>query len=121
MAQQLLCSHEYIKIPNDMRVREMTAALYPGETFSTRCSDCTGCRKCESIQIDTSHEENKIIRNSVQLDDDANRIICSLPLKEGWQDKISDTSIQAKSRIRREVVKLNNFLKQRDEQNHSES
>ena len=97
MAQQLLCSHEYIKIPKDMRVREMTAALYPGETFSTRCSDCTGCRKCESIQIDTSHEENKIIHNSVQLDDNANRIICSLPLKEGWQDKISDTSIQAKS------------------------
>ena len=37
--QQLLCSHEYVKIPKDMKVKEMTAAMYPGETFSTRCPD----------------------------------------------------------------------------------
>ena len=35
--------------------------------------------------------------------------------QEGWQDKISDTSMQAKSRIRREVIKLAKFPKQRDE------
>ena len=64
--QQLRCSHEYIKIPKEMKVKEMTAAMYPGETFSTRCPDCTGCRKCENIQVDRSHEENEIIRHSVE-------------------------------------------------------
>ena len=98
-----------------MRVKEMTACMYPGETFSSRCPDCTECIKCEKIQHDTCHEENKIINNSVVLDDKENRIICSLPLKEGWQEMISNTSTQAKFRIRKEVQKLSRLPKQRDE------
>ena len=46
--QELLCTHEYRertvrdKIPRKMLVKEMSAALFPGETFNTRCSDCNG-------------------------------------------------------------------------------
>ena len=94
-----------------MRVKEMTAAIYAGETFNTRCPDCTGCQKCEKIQVDTSHEENEIISNSMKLDYNENRI----PMRDGWQEKISDTSMQAKARIKREIIKLSSFPKQRDE------
>ena len=51
--QELLCTHGYRertvgdKIPRRMLVKEITAALYPGETFNTKCSDCNGCLKCE--------------------------------------------------------------------------
>ena len=54
-AQELLCTHKYRegtvgdKIPRKMLVKEISAALYPGETFNTRCSDCNGCPKCEKI------------------------------------------------------------------------
>ena len=51
----------------------------------------------------------------MKLDEKENRIICSLPMKDGWQEKISDTSAQAKVRIKREVQKLSRFPKQRDE------
>ena len=120
-AQELLCTHEYRertvgdKIPRKMLVKEIYAALYPGETFNTRCSDCNGCPNCEKIQHNTSHEENRIIRESVKLKDKENKIICSLPLREGWKERISDTSTQAKSRIKKEIEKLSHFPKQRDE------
>ena len=51
----------------------------------------------------------------MKLDDSGNRIICSLPMREGWQEKISDTSMQAKASIKREIIKLNSFPKHRDE------
>jgi hypothetical protein len=105
--ENLLCSHEtnrVLKIRNNMRVKEMAEILYPGNNFRIRCPSCMGCKECEKIQHDNSHEENKIIE-----------IICSLPLIDGWQEMISDTTAQAKYRIKKEVVKLNNYPVQRDE------
>ena len=84
-----------------MLVKEISADLYPGETFNTKCSDCNGCLKCEKIQHCTSHEEKKIIRESVKLNDEENKIMCSLPMREGWEERISDTSAQAQERDRK--------------------
>jgi hypothetical protein len=115
--KDLLCSYEInrvLKIPNNKRVKEMTEILYPGNNFRIRCPNCMGCKECERIQHDNSHEENEIIENSVVLEDNRNRIICSLPLIDGWQEMISDTTAQANYRIKKEV-KLNNYPVQRDE------
>ena len=51
----------------------------------------------------------------MKLNDEENQIICSLPLREGWEERISDTSSQAKSRIKKEIEKLSKYPKQRDE------
>ena len=116
-----MCTPEYNersvgdRIPKKMLVKEISAALYPGETFNKSCSDCNSCLKCDKIQHDNSDEENRIIRESVRLNDEENQITCSLPLREGWKERISDTSTQAKSCIKKEIEKLSHFPKQRDE------
>ena len=89
-------------------------AMYPGEYINLKCSGCSSCKVCLSMQTQQTPQEeqrleNEAVFNSVDICDEANRVVCDLPLISGYEDRLADTFLQAKQRLKSELQKLSRF------------
>ena len=91
-------------------LRELIGINFAAED-NYRCIDCLGCKSCKiSMKVEMNsakaEEEAARLRECVRIDNDLNRIICKLPLKEDDKSLLAPNYETARKRLHIELLKL---------------